>query len=301
MAQLLALVLYQACASPFVCTDGTNLINGQTVFYDLAQAYGAYPSGDEYVSLIVINGLHVGGTVSPALDGTSIVIRGTRHGGDPAADVVFYSEHHRDGGGALSINAGDDTHAQILAVDWMGNLIIRPAPNDDGSQATDALHRGMLVDGFSGSGHVLLQSYPGNYMTLESRLAEQCAVLADGGQPAADGGTEVSCYADGGCCLNYAGKHGGLTFKTSVAQLQGWLGEFSNPGAYGGNDAFVIHATGAFGQANGLTRDQFATCPTPLVGTSLGQFYPGVGPGVFSYAADEDKMYICKLTGWSAL
>lgn len=301
MLALIATLLAQSCSAPFVCIDGDQVIGNSKVFTGLLQAYGNYNYNGESVSLAVVNGMRLGGQLAPLLDGNSIVLRGRRLPGDVGAGVVITSEHPLDAGGYLAVNGGDVTHAQLLVLDWMGNLMLSPAPLDNGSEAPDILHRGMLVSRNWASGARVIQSAPGAYLVVEYRMAEQCAQLADGGRPTPDGGTEVQCFADGGCCVAYAGRHGGFTSISSVPQWQGWLHETANPGVYGGASKFIVHATGAFGPANGLMRSEFPTCPSPLAYTSLGQFYPGVPPGVFIYAADEDQHYRCKLTGWEPL
>ena len=145
-----------------------------------------------------------------------------------------------------------------------------------------------------------MRSAPGGRVIIEYELAAQCAKLPDGGEPQWDGGFDVEYRPDAGFCFSYAGAHGGVEAASTVPQQQGFAFATINPGVYGGLMKFYVHATGAFGQANGLWRHEFPTCPSPLAMTSLGQFYPGVPPGAHAYASDEDREYVCKLTGWEA-
>lgn len=295
MTMLITMLLAQTCSSPFVCVDGTQSIGGQKVFTQVLQATGAYPFGTEDVSLFVSNGLRVGGGIAPILDGAATIITGRRYASDPAPGVIVSSERTLSAGGYFGVST---PCGQVFSVNHNGDVTSGPALDENCTQATDVLHRGMFVVGNTASGAVGMQSAPGAYLTLEYRLAEQCAILADGGRPFDDGGTEVQTMSDAGTCVAYAGRHGGVTVTSSVAQLQGLMFSTENHGAYGGSTKFYVHATGAYGQANGLLRSQFPTCPSPLAMTSLGQFYPGVPPGAHTYAADEDKQYVCKLTGW---
>jgi hypothetical protein len=299
LAELIAsLVLGQSCEVP-VCTDGAQYVSGQKVATDLWQFTGSYSWGGTPVSSSDYYGHAFGGPLVPLLDGQSLLLQGSRRPNEPSADVIVFGTRARDAGGYFSVQSGDVTHAQLLAEDWKGNLTISPAPEADGYQASDVLHRGMLVCGNPASGSVCLSGNEGNYVNLEQRLAENhSAIMPDGGRPSPDGGFEVQCESDGGCFFSYAGKHGGFTFSSSTPQQQGWLVEAANYGVYGGASKFIVHATGAFGSANGLFKSEFPTCPSPLAMTSLGQFYPGVPPGVIAYAADEDLFYRCSLTGW---
>src|SRR5687767_8760729 len=149
MLALIATLLAQSCDAPFVCIDGNQVVNDSKVFTGLVQAYGEYSSGGEQVSLIVIKGLRVGGQISPALDGNSLVLRGRREMYDSAAGVIIYNEHALDAGGYLSV---ETPNGQTLVSDWQGNLILNAALNSNGTQASDVLHRGMIVHANQASG-----------------------------------------------------------------------------------------------------------------------------------------------------
>lgn len=283
LSLLAALVVSQTCAAPFVCNDGDQLIGGQKVGTNLWQFTGFYDWGGPLVSTSMYGGVALGGPIVPLLSDQPIVLRGGR---------IYLI-------GKVSI---ENECGQVLVIDDDGNFTPNAAlkRNDAGvcTQTTNVLHSGMLKMGNTASGAIAIQSAPKSRVTFEYSLAENCGKLPDGGEPVGDGGAEFVTLWDGGTCFAYAGKHAGVEALSSVAQQQGFMFSTISHGVYGGDMKFAVHATGAAGPLNGLLRSEFANCPSPLVGTDFGQFYPGVGPGFTSWANDEQKLYVCALSGW---
>lgn len=278
---ILALSLGQSCGSPFVCTTGSNLIEGQTVFYDLTQAYGSYSYGSREASFISINDILLGGALVPVLDNGAIILLGSRVDGEPGGAVIINNEHYTDTGGSLSVFHNG---VQVLVSDAKGNLITGGAPLADGG-TTDVLHTGMIIIGNTASGAIAMQSAPGGRISFEYRLGENCPQLVDAGV----------AYGD---CLDYAGKHGGFEISSAVPMKQGWAFLSRNPGGIYGDDTFAINVSGAYGTVNCLNRANFLACPAPFRLDSFGQEYPGASPGMHQFACDEDRSYLCTSTGW---
>lgn len=138
-------------------------------------------------------------------------------------------------------------------------------------------------DGSGSSGHVTLTAATGMNTVIMGRLEEHCAVLADGGQPASDGGNLYFIGSDGGTCYEYGGKHGDVTFiSVAPGRRQGWLAEFNNP-RLSPAEVAAIDYNGAFVEQSSNDLSKFGIY-AHLVQTSLGQFYEGQFESALEYS-----------------
>lgn len=275
MTLLVAMLLSQACASPFVCRTGTQDVDGFLYFNA-----GAAAMDDLYVN-----------TSIRGYPGRSVVLFGDRNDVDGPAVVVGNSTR-RDAGNAFEVRRGPDTSDRILVVDSRtGNVIIAC---EEGSNTRTCT----WVDGSGVSGHWSATTMPRYYYVIASRLSENHL------NTFADGGCNMF-EVDGGCYASFTARHGGLTIVESEARpFGGWGFEYVNPVTDGtGPSRFHVGAWGQMGQRHFMIRAQFPKCPADVELTTpqTQNYVQGVEESELLYAFDEHEWYFCDGSDWQPM
>lgn len=292
----LTLAVLAACTeSQYVCVDGDQVVGGQKVFNGLVQHYAAYDFGGVYVSSINAHGASFGGPLIATTDGNGLVLRGRRAASDSAPDVRVESEHSRDAGGPFAVYVNG---VPVSAVDWMGNVSAYPAPNADGTQAADAIHRGSFVDRSGISGHDTVTTMPGYNIGIAGRASENHT------NTFIDGGCNVF-EADSGCYASFTALHGEAAVRsTEPRPFGGWAYEYVNPVTDGtGTKRWFVDVWGGIGQRHFMIRAQFPRCPADQVATApqTQAYFQGALESTQLYAFDEHEWYFCDGSDWQPM
>ena len=275
MALVVAMLLSQICASPFVCRSGTQDVDGFLYFNA-----GAAAMDDLYIN-----------TSIRGYPGKSVVIHGSRTDVDGPA-VVVDNGVRRDAGNAFEVRRGPEVKDRVLVVDSLtGNLIMSCEEGSDTRTCT-------LQDGSGLSGHWSLTTMPRYYVTVAGRLSENhINTFADGG---------CNMYeADGGCYASFTARHGELTVVSSEARPFGGYGlEYVNPVTDGtGVERWHVGAWGNMGQRHLMSRAQFPKCPADVEQTTpqTQNYVNGAEESDLLYAFDEHEWYFCDGARWQPM
>lgn len=274
MLSLVAILLSQTCASPFVCRTGTQDVDGFLYFNA-----GAAAIGDLYVNTSIRGYL-----------GKSVIINGSRTDVDGPA-VVVGNDVRRDAGNAFEVRRGPDVRDRVLVVDSLtGNVIISCEEGADIKTCSS-------MDGSGVSGHWSATVMPRYYYVIAGRLAENhINKLADGGCNMID--------VDGGCYESFSARHGELTVISSEARpYGGWGLQYENPVTDGtGTHRWFVDVWGGTGTAAHLTRAQFPFCPAvaEVTAPQMQYYYNGAIPSTQLWAEDEQRWHVCTAdAGWT--
>lgn len=275
MALVVAMLLSQTCASPFVCRSGTQEVEGF-----LYLNAGAAAMDDLYINTKIVG-----------YPGHSAIVMGNRTDVDSAA-VILGNATRRDAGYAVDIRRGPDVSDRIGSWDdETGNLIL--ACETNATQNTCS-----IVDGSGASSHVSLTCMPRYLVTIMGKLGE------NDWNTGLDGGCNAT-RSDGGCHMEFAALHGDTHFTTSVPRNQGgWLLQASNPVTDGtGQTRMFVDVWGGIGQRHNMIRAQFPKCPADIVLTTPQTqiYYNGAVESTMLYAFDEHRWYFCDGSDWQPM
>lgn len=245
-------------------------------------------SGDIVAPYVYASTWSQGEAFTSGTVGRETKLLGMRTPLDPGSDVRVTTYFRRDAGSLFEVSNQDQKRMTVTPAGTVVGGI--------GQTSATTGNDPSFACGSGESGYPCLAAPSGMYLVIRSGLdTNHDAIEPNRERPIPDGGSWVQTEPDGGTYYAYAGRHGGITFKTLTPMHGGWLTNWENPRTQGGFSdkvAFVDHI-GGYGHGHGYSLAQLrAFGPETLVMTSLGQFYYGTRESTLNYAFDKHRLTV---------